>query len=366
MKQIYSLLLLLIFIYGNKASGQITMSELDALVKAGIDPYFVKSKDTISTRGPNCIVRNLLQDKTGNIWLATWQGIMRYDGKVFTNYTLKNDLIKFHVFSLFEDSKGNLWFGTARGGLYRYNGKSFTLFTTKDGLADNTVSCMTEDKEGNIWFGTENGASRYDGKTFTNFTTQNGLSGNNINSIIQDKTGKLWFSGDGVTCYDGKSFTKFTDKNGQPFQQVASLLEDKDGKIWIGTGKGKGLCYYDGKSLSDYLVPNFVMYMCEDKKGNLWLSYNTYPVNPKFVLYRYDGKSFAKIMEEPYSGAIFGIIEDKNGNIWFGTGLGVCRFDVLQADNPCVKRTCKHDQPLQEATKEHNKELAKSYTYFRE
>lgn len=365
MTKTFFLIVVSIFIYLNKVNGQITMSEFETSIKAGIDPYFVKSKDTVSVHGPNCIVRNVLQDKKGNVWLATWQGIVCYDGKVFTNLTLKNDLIKFHVFSLFEDSKGDLWFGTARGGLYRYNGRSFTLYTVKDGLADNTVLCMAEDNAGNIWLGTENGASCYNGKTFTNFTTQNGLSGNYINSMIKDKTGKLWFgTNSGISWYDNKAFTSFKYKDGMHFEGVASLFEDKNGNIWIGSSKG--LCNYDGKSLSDFFVSNFVMYMCEDKKGNLLLAYNTYPLNAHSVLYRYDGKSFAKIMEETNSGTIFGIIEDKSGNIWLGTGLGVCCFDAIKGNNPCVKRACKHDLPWQEATKEHNEQLAKSYTYFKE
>ena len=325
MKRVYCLLLLLFCITWNKVSGQ----------NISVDPYFVESRDTISKYGPNCITRNLLQDRNGKYWFATWHGIISYDGKLFTNHTLKEGLIHFHVRSLFEDKKGNLWFGSARGGLYRYNGKSFTLFTTKDGLADNTIGCIAEDKEGNIWFGTENGgASRYDGKTFTNFTTKEGLIDNNVSSIMKDKTGKLWFgTNNGINCYDGKSFTRFIGKDSMPFQKVASLFEDKAGKIWIGSGAkqagGKGLCRFDGKTVSYFITPYFVMYMCQDKKGNLWLAHNEGAVNINFSLYSYDGQSFTKIIEQnkPDDPQIFGIIEDKNGNIWFGTTKGVCRYN---------------------------------------
>ena len=178
MNKIFPLLLVLIYVPQNKINAQITSSQLKTSVEAGVDPYFIESKDTVSIYGPNHITRDVLQDKNGNFWFATWHGIIKYDGKIFTNYTLKEDLIHFHVVSCYEDKKGNLWFGTARGGLYRYDpsvalskiGKPFTLFTTKDGLADNSVSAFAEDTEGNIWFGSYNGASRYNGKTFINFT----------------------------------------------------------------------------------------------------------------------------------------------------------------------------------------------------
>lgn len=308
--------------------------EMKLFLDAGIDPYFIETNDTISVYGPQCIVRNLLQDKKGNYWLATWHGIIKYDGSVFTNYTLKEGLIHFHVTTLFEDSKGNLWFGNARGGVYCYDGKSFTRFTTKDGLADNTANCIAEDQTGNIWFGTEHGASRFDGKTFTGFTTREGLADNFINMILCDKSGTIWFAtNNGISTYDGKSFAAFTGKDDEPFKQVASLFEDRNGNIWIGSGAkdagGNGLCFYDGKTVKIMLTPYYVMYMCEDKSGNLWLAHNKGAAQVNFTLYRYDGKSFTAIrtQTEKDNPLIFGILNDNKGFTWFGTTKGVCRYD---------------------------------------
>jgi ligand-binding sensor domain-containing protein len=310
-----------------------TSEEMKSFLDLGIDPYFIETTDTFSKHAPKCIVRNLIQDKTGNYWFATWNGIIKYDGKIFTNYTLKEGLIHFHVIALFEDSKGNIWFANGRGGVYRYDGKLFTLFTTNDGLLDNTANCIAEDKSGNIWFGTVNGVSRYDGKAFTNYTIKDGISDNYINAIIKDKKGIIWFAtNNGINCYDGKSFSKFTYNDSSLFQKVSSLFEDKVGNIWIGSWAkqegGKGLCRYNGKSV-DFITPYFVMYMFQGKKGNFWLAHNEGAANIKFSLYSYDGNSFTKIIEQskPDNPVIFGIIEDKNENIWFGTAKGVCRYD---------------------------------------
>lgn len=306
--------------------------ELQASINAGIDPYFTNSHDTVSTHSPNCITRDLLRDRNGNYWLATWKGIIKYDGKVFTNYTLKEGLIQFHVFSCYEDKKGNLWFGTARGGMYRYDGKSFKLFTKKDGLPDNSVSCFAEDKNGSMWFATDSGASCYNGKTFSNYTIQNGLSGNHINSIICDRTGKLWFGGnDGINCYNGESFSVLTNGNGQPIKNVTTLFEDKKGNIWIGSFDG--LVRYDGKSFTNFLSNLLTYYIAEDKEGNIWLTHsepNTHYDNiPMQCLYKYDGKDFIKVIEkyEPQDCQIFGKVADASGNIWFGNMKGVCRYD---------------------------------------
>src|SRR5579863_498526 len=143
-----------------------------------------ENKGVISSHGPKWITRNIIQDRKGNIWIAAFDGIFRYDGKSFTNITSKVSSARF--FSVLEDRRCNLWFGSIGSGVYCYDGKSFQNFTTKDGLARNSVTCIYEDKSGNIWFG----ASRYDGKSFRNFTTKDELSNNDVNSVIEDKTGK--------------------------------------------------------------------------------------------------------------------------------------------------------------------------------
>ncbi len=149
-----------------------------------------ENKGVITSHGPKWITRNVIQDRNGNIWIAAFDGIFRYDGKSFTNITSKVSSARF--FSVLEDRKGNFWFGSIGSGVYYYDGKSFTNFTTRDGLAGNSVTCIYEDKTGNVWFGTGGGASRYDGKSFRNFTTKDGLTNNSVNSIMEDKTGKLW------------------------------------------------------------------------------------------------------------------------------------------------------------------------------
>lgn len=316
-----------------------TTEEMDASLAAGIDPYFVEPEDTISTRGPQCIVRDLIQDKMGNIWLATWQGIIRYDGHVFVNYTLREGLIHFHVGSLFEDSKGSLWFGMTRGGVYRYDGHTFKLFTTIDGLADNTVYSIAEDGSGNIWLGTEHGVSRYDGIVFKSYTVRDGLPDDYVNAVIKDKSGIMWFgTNKGICRYDGKTFSAMKDLASLSVQKVGSLYEDRDGNIWIGTGAqqagGLGLCMYNGTTLTPLVNPYYVMYMCEDKKGNLWLAHNKGTGDVYFGLYRYDGKSFTNItkQDQPDNPVIFGILEDHQGNIWYGTAKGVWRYDGDEFD----------------------------------
>jgi ligand-binding sensor domain-containing protein len=337
------LIFVCLFTLVNATAQKISEAQLEHLsnsVKAGKDPYFIESNDTFSTLGPDCIIRDLLQDRNGNIWLASWKGIIKYDGKTFTNYTLKDGLIRFHIISCYADKKGNLWFSTARGGVYRYDGRSFRLFTMDHGLADNSVSSFAEDPKGNLWLATDKGASRYDGKTFTNFTTENGFPSNRVTCILAGSKGKIWFgcgasaygaNDGGLLTYDGKSFTKFIPEVRKPFTNVASLFEDRNGTIWI--GRMDGLSLYDGESVTD-LADNLSYYMTEDMKGKVWITLTEppggfHPGTPNQKLCFYDGEKFTTVLEKYKQGdcQVFGKIADREGNIWLGTMKGLCRYD---------------------------------------
>jgi ligand-binding sensor domain-containing protein len=147
-------------------------------------------KDTVTSYGPNTMVRNIKKGRNGTILIAASRGgVFRYDGKLFTNLTSKIGSRRF--WDVLEDRRGNLWFATTDSGVYNYNGKSFQHFTTREGLANNLVMCICEDKAGVIWFGTGGGVSRYDGESFRNFTSKEGLPHNGVTTIMEDKTGKL-------------------------------------------------------------------------------------------------------------------------------------------------------------------------------
>ena len=304
------------------------------------DDFKSETKDVIPSYGPNSVTRTVKQDRKGNIWIASWEGIFRYDGKSFTNITSKVSSARF--FSVLEDRKGNLWFGSIGSGVYYYDGTSFQNFTTKDGLINNEIVCIYEDKIGNIWFGANGGASRYDGISFRNYVMngrfmtedRTGKSfpdmrpPNEVNSIIEDKTGKFWFGTRGNTfVYDGKTFTVFTNKD-KPFTNVRTIIEDKKGNIWL--GGNDGLWRYDGSTFT--IMQNFGGFIYEDRNGNIWTSSANHLSDQNSVLSRYEAKSLYNkkptVTEiKPEVGVLFGILEAYDGSIWLGTGDGVYRYD---------------------------------------
>ncbi len=330
--------------------------------------HAVETKTVSTSEAPKGIVRTIKQDSKGTIWVTSWEGVYKYDGKTFTNVTSKVSSARF--FSILEDRKGNLWFGSVGSGVYYYDGKIFQNFTTKDGLAGDAVTNIYEDKNGTIWFGTGNGVSRYDGKylltgqaDFRNLKMKEAPSDtatdsvyvgskpahtatdsvhvssyqnqipkdhwiyNDVNAVIEDNTGKFWLGTRGnAVFYDGKTFTTITN-NGKPFTNVRTIIKDKKGNIWL--GGNDGLWRYDGITFTNF-TQNFVGYIHEDKKGNIWTS-SEKGGNQGWALSRYDGKtlsdknpSVTTIANKPM---IFGILEDDKGNIWFGDLEGVHRYD---------------------------------------
>lgn len=295
-------------------------------VEVDADPSFVLRSDAVSKIGPRSITRSVIQDRAGNFWLATWEGIVRYDGSEFINYTTKENLIRYHVLSLYEDRSGAIWFGMVGGGIYKYDGKTFTLYKVTDGLADNTIEAFVEDKAGKLWIATGNGLSSFDGNKFVNYTVENGLSSNKVNTLVCDKSGKLWIgTNGGVNCYDGNSFSKFNMDKEHSFHQVRSIVEDRGGKIYI-SGQ-EGLFSYDGNSLSK-LSNEYASNLYEGKNGEIWV---TSGGETGMVLYKFDGKKMVEVIsgknKEVFYNQIFGLVEDKVGNIWFGTPKGVFCYD---------------------------------------
>jgi ligand-binding sensor domain-containing protein len=176
-------------------------------------------KEAVTSKVPMGMVRNVKLARNGDILIASFLAVFRYDGTSFTNLTSKISSPRFSSFwDVLEDRKGNLWFATRDSGVYCYNGKSFQHFTTREGLSNNLVMSIYEDKAGNIWLG----ASRYDGKSFRNFTTKDGFPSNSIRLLLEDKTGKLWFGaqGENMFVYDGKTFTVLKNKDGKAFKNV--------------------------------------------------------------------------------------------------------------------------------------------------
>lgn len=295
---------------------------------------------------PNNIVWCTYADGENNMWIGTNNGLAKISfsyqryGKIenhdITRFTDKNGLPSNVILSAFEDSKCNMWFGTAFNGVcVKPKGtNSFRSYGTRDGLANETVYSIAEDKNGNIWFGTKAGATRFNPATseFRNFTENDGLGGNHIYRIFKDSKGLLWLGalGGNLCMYDGNSFKKFDENDGLKQKFILCINEDKTGNIWFGC-YGGGLFKFDGKYFTNYttrqgLKTESPYSILVDNSNNIWIGDNRGidKFDTKLNRFYHYGKTegFAGVECNPNAACI-----DKKGCLWFGTIMGAVRFN---------------------------------------
>lgn len=242
--------------------------------------------------------------------------------------------------AIFEDSKGDFWFGSEEG-VCRYNGKYFTYFTTKDGLSDNQIRTIQEDVHGNIWFGTGNGISSYDGKEFSIHNSANLAMVVDVSENKWQKApGDVWVgNGDrtsGIYRFNGQNLSYVTfpilDNDHESFSitgQVTGISQSSN-KVWIASYGG--VIGFDGKSfifINERDINYHVRSIFEDSKGNLWIGNNgigvlyydgtkTINFTEKMGLSDKNGQTGSTISPKGTLNHVFSIGEDANGNIWFG------------------------------------------------
>lgn len=307
-------------------------------------PKLVKTQGTTKYANIHCS----LMDKAGNLWFGTTgEGVYRYDGKLFTQYTVSNGLSSNTVWSMLEDNAGNIWFGTDTS-ISRYDGKTITSIpisaidpTLNIPSEKNEVWSILQDRTGLLWFGTTSGIYRYDGKTFTRFLDDpaiiniDKLTLKSVQCMLEDKKGVIWFGSgplafEGLCRYDGKSLIN-TKPGGETW--IRRMQEDRNGTIWLGM-RHKGVWRYDGNAFTQWMEggDDNGLAMLEDSAGNMWFSggEKLNGIGNDGGLSRYDGKSFTKFPAKNGLGdySVWSMVEDRAGNIWIGTrNIGLYRYD---------------------------------------
>lgn len=285
-------------------------------------------------------------DSNGLLWFTTTnEGIFRFDGTSFKNYTIRDGLCGNEVWDIIEDSENNLWLGTANG-LCQFNRKTFktiplpksndTSWWTKKyypTINPQGVSCILESKSADLWLGTSGGgAYKFDGNDFTSFLKDKGqlqpdsLHHNHISSIIEDQEGNIWFSSfshGGVSKWDGNKMNHFGLDSGLNDDMISGSYVDQSGRLWFSTRNG-GMSYFEKDTFNTILSNNYcnnnMATLLEDSKGNFWMA--SYA---REGVCTFDGHSFTEFAVDNSNklNDIKCIIEDRNGHIWFGGRYGI-------------------------------------------
>jgi ligand-binding sensor domain-containing protein len=197
----------------------------------------------IGIAGGNCIVHSIIEDHRSAKWIGTEGGIYRLlpDGGV-EHYSRQQGLPVDFIHSLLEDREGRLWAGTREGGLCRLVSDPeparpvvARVYSTKDGLPTNWINQVFQASDGSLWAGCNQGLIRFvpaadNGEVrFRSYSESNGLISREVQSLAEDRNGNLWLgiANGGAAKLARSGITAFGRTDG--FQQATAIFKDNAG-----------------------------------------------------------------------------------------------------------------------------------------
>lgn len=215
--------------------------------------------------------------------------IFAQTGKFFsTDKELSNSLVN----QVYQDRKGYIWIAT-EDGLNKFDSTRFSIYRHNKGdstsLKNNYVRTLYEDSRGNFWIGCINGLQIYDRSTDTfrevNIYRNNAKVNPHITGIVERRNGEIWMStsGQGVICIKQSNNDDFHITIGTDLMErmnsnyLNAIFEDSKNNLWIAT-EDKGLFWFSPQSnaLHQFKAPfnlpgDDVSSICEDRKGNIFV-----------------------------------------------------------------------------------------------
>lgn len=277
----------------------------------------------------NDIIFRVVEDKSGNIWWSSQYGVTKYDGKQATHYRLG----KANYTKLFIDAKGSVWTASNKE-IAKIEGENVTSFDLTKIVVGSRVATIFEDKKGNMWFGLHKGGIlKYDGNQFEQYTRAQGLPGTSVYTIIQDHKGDLWFgTNKGLVKYKEDEFSIYTTNEGLTSNFIIKLIEDSHKKIWLGTFD-KGLMKFDPISFSHQNLlqggsdkEGIVRAFHKDIKGDLWATTR----NVRLLKIGKDTTQAIALHKPNANHIAYSLIIDKRNDFWIGVKGGVIRYTSKQ------------------------------------
>ena len=287
-------------------------------------------------------VMAVAQDSTGLIWLGTRQGINRYDGYHFKNYSNTNKASGSleEVTSFLTDFRGVLWAGTTSG-LKRYHLKK-DQFENIKGLSSQKVELLYQDSKKNLWIGTQRGLNLSIDQEISKFKTF--LFGknlddplNNIYAMCEDKSGEIWVGTGGglISMSYKKGVFNFKKVNLLPNSKsgyITTIAKDNRHNTWVGTTNGLYVLnakreisriFLHAEGNSNSLVHNDIRELMPDENGMMWVGTQNglsifNPVTALFTNYQHSPETVGSISHN----SIHHLFKDRNKNIWIGTYFG--------------------------------------------
>lgn len=282
---------------------------------------------------PPAIIRALVQDKKGYLWVGTDSGLFRFDGVLFTQVGARAA-----VRTLCRGRDDSLWIGLGRGGgvIRMYKG-STRAYDTKDGLPSTSVNALVQDAQGSVWAGTANGLFRFAHDRWSPW--RQGLPQGEVYGAYVDSSANLLVGmaeglfrrppgADSFSLLESSSESRHAASFVPQERQPRSFAQDSSGQLWESDRISGFRRVHDRRDPKSVPVSGRGYALLFDHKHGLWVG--TIGQGLWHVQRKRNGDidsvERATSLTGLPSDGVFCLLEDRDNNIWVGTDEGLVRL----------------------------------------
>ena len=289
-------------------------------------------------------VRAIAQTPDGYLWLGTEAGLYRFDGLHFVAWEPGSgeQILGSSVWSLCTSRDGGLWIGFSSGGISQLLNGHLKNYSRADGVPDGGILSIVEDGNGSIWAGGQYGLTKLDGGRWRQVGGEPAYPAPGAQVLFVDRRGTLWVATDGLNfglsrdpvrrntilslAPNAKSFVATRESVGQ----VWMMAEAPDGDVWIADTTGRTVRPIVNRHTSQAGIRIGAEPLCVlfDRDRSLWIGADQRGLR-RLVDVTQPQKA---VLDQPRareglsSDRVYSALEDREGNLWFGTAGGLDRF----------------------------------------
>jgi signal transduction histidine kinase len=220
------------------------------------------------------VILSMLEDREGNVWVASTGGLDRLTELPVATISMKQGLSSDANHAVLAARDGSVWLGAPDSGVTKWENGKTTTFRKANGLPDDATQSLFQDDEGRIWVSTARGLAYFkQGK----FIRTNAVLGGEVHFIAGDKSGNLWLS-------EGKRLVHIVDERvieELPWSELgdgadALLADAKQGGVWLAFWRTGGVSYFRDHRIrarytaADGLGEGHVPDLQPDADGAIW------------------------------------------------------------------------------------------------
>ena len=325
-----------------------TILLISCIIKTQAQTYQWQSFNSSNSLIPYESVTAIAFDDSANVWMASWNALMKYDGTNWQYYNYSNSgLTGQGIKDVAIDSQGTIWVATANGfsspdGVYSFDGTNWQYYNSSSGLPNAAAVRLEKDNIDTLYCGTNDGLAKFDGSTWVTIldSINNGFESVNVPDFAFDSNNNIWaiivqvITGSGfyyVGYYDHNEWTLYNHQTTSlPTGSYTTIDIDQNGDVWLGT-RYDGLYKYDGFSWTNFnvsnsgLPDNYISSFAIDSIGTKWIGTAYKGIS------LYDNSSWASIdtaNSDLNCNSIQSIVFDESWDVWVGN-CGLSKGSII-------------------------------------